>query len=349
MIIYQHHFCFVDEIIALIERGVNRSINSEKLEQYAQKGENKKIERMLNMIDEIGKAFNDNYKENIYLFKYLQEDDEMSLASLLCYSYCNYEDQTLEKQILSLRENARKYPQNFIKVLLSLHESDSSYAIENENTLHQIDCIPFDDSIKWKIWKIHTELEAFVELLCNILEYIYPILKSYQDVYEYYGKRYEEEINEVYEGKDLYSYICLKAESKIEGVNAYVYPSVGRMLSVSFIDSDSENVIFRYGVGMINKLIEIYTVTQEQLFDGLKILGDPSKFEILQVLGEETFYGAQLAEKLHLSTPTISYHMQSLINARFVTFEKKQNRLYYRMNKKYLQHFFKCTKEKLNI
>lgn len=41
--------------------------------------------------------------------------------------------------------------------------------------------------------------------------------------------------------------------------------------------------------------------------------------------------------------------MQALINARFVIFEKKQNRLYYRMNKEYLQYFLKQVEERLGV
>lgn len=85
------------------------------------------------------------------------------------------------------------------------------------------------------------------------------------------------------------------------------------------------------------------------MLNGLKMLADSSKFEILQLLGKETSYGAQLAEKLNLSTPTISYHMQTLISARFVVFEKKQNRLYYRMNKEYIKYFLQQVEEQLNI
>ena len=53
-------------------------------------------------------------------------------------------------------------------------------------------------------------MEKYVEHLCEIIQELYPLFEHYKDIYAYYGKRYEEEIAALYEGKDLYSYLCTK-------------------------------------------------------------------------------------------------------------------------------------------
>ena len=126
-------------------------------------------------------------------------------------------------------------------------------------------------------------MEKYVEHLCEIIQELYPLFEYNKDIYAYYGKRYEEEIATLYEGKDLYSYLCTKFDFHIEAEGEYIYPSVGKILSISFIDCKPKDIIIRYGVGMVNKLIEIQQISKEELFFGLKVLGDTSKFEILQL------------------------------------------------------------------
>lgn len=78
----------------------------------------------------------------------------------------------------------------------------------------------------------------------------------------------------------------------------------------------------------------------EAMLDALKVLSDKSKFKILSFLKDKRSYGAEIAKQLNLSTPTISYPMQALLNAGFVGFEKENNRLYYHVDKEYLAIFF---------
>lgn len=350
MAVYKHHFCMADEVISFIEKYYNAPKNFEKLRQNA-KGEEEyaMIDRLLMMMKEVGEAFKEKFQEDEYLFQFLQEEDDLTLSSLLCYAYCDYKEETLDKQLASMRKNAKENPKAFLDVLLSANSETKEQISPDEELLNEIDHIPYTDAVKWNVWKIHTNVEKYVEHLCEIIQELYPLFEYNKDIYAYYGKRYEEEIATLYEGKDLYSYLCTKFDFHIEAEGEYIYPSVGKILSISFIDCKPKDIIIRYGVGMVNKLIEIQQISKEELFFGLKVLGDTSKFEILQLLGKETSYGAQLAEKLHLSTPTICYHMQALINARFVIFEKKQNRLYYRMNKEYLQYFLKQVEERLGV
>ena len=350
MTIYRHHFCMVDEVISLIEKYYNAPKNFEKLKQYAKSEiENEMVDRLVMMMNEVGEMFKEKYEKDAYLFALLQKDDDVTLSSLLCFAYCDYEEETFEKQLHSMCDNVRTYPRSFLEVLLSVHEEMKSLNHDDIQLLEKLDNMPYEDSIKWNIWKLHTNVESYVKHLCQIIQSLYPVVLKYIDVYEYYEKKYEEEIAALYEENDLFSYLCTKFDLHVEAEEVYVYPSVGKILSITFIDSKPEQIILRYGVGMINNLVEIQRITKEDMLNGLKMLADSSKFEILQLLGKETSYGAQLAEKLHLSTPTISYHMQSLISARFVVFDKKQNRLYYRMNKEYIKYFLQQVEEQLNI
>lgn len=335
MILYQHHFCFVDETIALIENYVNDSTNSSHAKDDLEKN---MFDRLLSLVNKAKELVQD---DQVVLFKYVRKDDPLSLASLLGYAFCDFNEPTFEKQILSMKKRGKENRKNFIKELFSWYEVE----IDEDRLVKKIDELPVDDSIKWKLWQVYNDLDFYVEQVIKILQRMVPIMDAYQDVYAYYLNRYEKEISQDH---DLYERVCTMLHSHMDRADVFVLPSVAKMLSVSFIDQ-RDGLIFRYGVGMIDRILEMQTIPKEKLFDGLKVLSDPSKFEILCVLDKEALYGAKLAEKLNLSTPTISYHMQSLISARFVTFEKKQNRLYYRMDRSYIQLFIDRVKEVLNI
>lgn len=64
----------------------------------------------------------------------------------------------------------------------------------------------------------------------------------------------------------------------------------------------------------------------------LKILGDKSKFEILCSLKERGKYNLEIAEELRFTPATASHHMGILLSNHFVTVEKKDGKVYYRLN-----------------
>ena len=72
---------------------------------------------------------------------------------------------------------------------------------------------------------------------------------------------------------------------------------------------------------------------EEILLEKLKCLSDKSKYEILKMLNTEPMYGQQIAQKLNLTTATISYHMNALSLNKLVTINKRDNKAYYSINK----------------
>lgn len=68
-----------------------------------------------------------------------------------------------------------------------------------------------------------------------------------------------------------------------------------------------------------------------------KILADKIKFDILKMCLIEEKFGAQLAKELDISTALVSYHLQPLVNQRYLIPNVKNKRIYYRTNKKQIQ------------
>jgi DNA-binding transcriptional ArsR family regulator len=58
-------------------------------------------------------------------------------------------------------------------------------------------------------------------------------------------------------------------------------------------------------------------------------LADPSRLRLVQLLSERPRYGQELAQELEMSAPTVSHHLNLLLNVGLVTVERKAHRTYY--------------------
>ncbi len=64
----------------------------------------------------------------------------------------------------------------------------------------------------------------------------------------------------------------------------------------------------------------------------LKVLSDPSRLEILDLLSCGELCACDLLEHFQFSQPTLSYHMKFLVESELVTSRKKGNKHIYQLN-----------------
>lgn len=63
-----------------------------------------------------------------------------------------------------------------------------------------------------------------------------------------------------------------------------------------------------------------------------KALNDPTRREILSLLQERDMTAGEIADKFHISWPSISHHLDLLKQAKLVTAEKDGQYMYYSLN-----------------
>jgi ArsR family transcriptional regulator len=63
-----------------------------------------------------------------------------------------------------------------------------------------------------------------------------------------------------------------------------------------------------------------------------KALSDPTRREILNLLKEKNMTAGELAEKFDMTNATMSYHLQILVDAGLIFFEKEKNFRIYSLN-----------------
>ncbi|OGO79478.1 MAG: hypothetical protein A2Y23_07165 [Clostridiales bacterium GWB2_37_7] len=71
-----------------------------------------------------------------------------------------------------------------------------------------------------------------------------------------------------------------------------------------------------------------------------KIISDRTRLEILRVIIEEPTYGKLLAERLNLTTATISHHVEALKSIQLITEKRKKNIKYFEANEPEIKKLF---------
>lgn len=97
-------------------------------------------------------------------------------------------------------------------------------------------------------------------------------------------------------------------------------------------------------------LLDPYIRTAEQMIDCErvvkfgKIISDKSKVEILKFINGKAAYGKEIAEALKLSTPTISYHVNALMEMGLIKTSVEANKIYYSINEDVIEQILKEIK-----
>ena len=128
-----------------------------------------------------------------------------------------------------------------------------------------------------------------------------------------------------------------------------IYPSLINYQKTILMVEDQHHVLL-IGIGLENNALYTYRQSrsdQQKLEYFLKLLSDRSKLEILTLLKNKSMYGNELAKAMHLKTPTISYHMDALIDGNLVHIKKENNRIYYSLNKKEIESMIQYLHHKL--
>lgn len=94
-------------------------------------------------------------------------------------------------------------------------------------------------------------------------------------------------------------------------------------------------------IGSCEALLEKQIQENKTKLMALKVLADDTRFQILRLLSHKPWYGAELAQQLQLSTATISYHLNALMEIKAIKIEKIRNKQYYSLDKDNIEGIIK--------
>lgn len=206
-----------------------------------------------------------------------------------------------------------------------------------------IEKIDLDKEDKWLIQSTYLHLKEEMKQFVLLVNQVVDWLAQYEQVmcdeeelfYDYWSKT----INTINMTEHLSQKLNIDISSKTNTI--WLIPA---FFNCQGIRSKNQKDSIQIYMGMIFDQyfsFEKKYKTPELICGQLKLLSDPSKFEILCTIKQRPHYGSELAKIFNLSTPTISHHMRSLENAGFIKIEKKDNKSFYSLDKEKLSLFLK--------
>lgn len=284
--------------------------------------------------------------------------DDLCLAKILYQSIAHTTFQGDQKEI----KNYIKHSFENIKNDNSLELTVASYEIavskyednHTESFTDRIANLECDSAQKWQLLDLMEHSSDHLEKLFPILEHTIQKLKKHDDILEELKNEacdYWENYFSANEFMKLIGIFYNIKEDSFPTKPAFIRPQIMNCNRVIFHGND-ENAgdyhILDVGITFDCEFKATKnTFTKEQLCNGLKLLSDPSKFEILRFISDKQAYGQEIATELNLTTATISHHMNALMVLGLINIEKVDNRVYYQMNKEAISILLDETKHAL--
>jgi len=207
--------------------------------------------------------------------------------------------------------------------------------------LQHLEKLDFPGDVKWFLISLIQNPELQLKRFQGTIDRFLPLYEELKEKnmpqYQHFRQWFEAELNE--HGVDF-------LDKHVSFINLQGYEEV--QLSYSLFDLLSSHHLRDGGlhlfVGMLfQKYVQERTTKKDMdtHLMTLKVLGDPTRLEILKFLTANESYGQEIAEKFGISTATVSYHMDYFLGASLIHIERKGRRLYYSVNKSQIRDCLK--------
>lgn len=340
------------EALGVIWKKTDPDLTRQTLESVCSRAENPElVSSLIEPCQKMLEACADISLPDSPLFQVRRADDPMDTRPLLDFfiSYYDLGDARppLEQMLSRIRAEGNKV---FLSCVLDIDgantiDAEPVYPTQEE-LLKQLQVEDFSSEYRAALMEIALFPEIYAAQLAGLLEEIVlriaPILPEYQDQFQY--------AEDFFTAPDLEIRMRNRVRLQLPE-KTIVVPSLS-MFSLGWAYQPIWSSRFYFIMGILFCATDFFSpmeLTGEQIADQIKALGDPTRLEILRILGEEPTYQADLAKRLKLTTPTISHHMSLLIHAGFITDEIRDNRIYYHLNPKNLLNLTESLKRHLKF
>ena len=198
--------------------------------------------------------------------------------------------------------------------------------------LSLIASLPYEDKLSMALLRsfsnkksIYDRLYPLLEKITNILENNFPkIQDEFMDHFEKIKKDDYKKVREVIDQVGLGSFF----EKKEEPFNIYGLILAPNMTMIQFISEDYDYAFIKFGIYSSKEFVKKENKLKH-LSQYLKILGDPTRIDILDLLKEKNYYAKELSDKLFITPATLSYHISQLHVCGFIGAYIEGRKTYY--------------------
>nr|WP_072536403.1 winged helix-turn-helix domain-containing protein [Anaerococcus mediterraneensis] len=181
--------------------------------------------------------------------------------------------------------------------------------------LSLIASLPYEDKLSMALLRsfsnkesIFNRLYLLLEKICEILENNFP--KIQDEFTEHFEKIKKDDYKKVYE---IVNQVGLNdfLVRREQPLNIYGLILAPNMTMIQFISEDYDDAFIKFGIYSNKDFVEKENKLKH-LSQYLKILGDTTRIDILDLLKERNYYAKELSDKLYITPATLSYHISQL-------------------------------------
>jgi DNA-binding transcriptional ArsR family regulator len=341
-----YYFINKDDMEATFDRYANLQQNN--IEDY-----NEKYHIIHPIYTDVKSHFSDRKDRIEYLFKARNAGFMTYSALSILWDFQDYNNQLVPfAQAFGSMEEEKK-----VQSYAGLIDAEEYLNTSKEKLCNLTDLIAFlesssfENEVKWEIMKIFNNQEVFYNEVSSLLaETIELIVSRHQDSIRKLEEAFYEYWSDFQKENDIIETIKEKLSISWERRSAgtILVPHIFQPYCVALsmdAEDPSKPEVLRIGV-MMNKnfIITGKRIKKEDIVNIGKLLGDKSKVDILELAGRKPFYGKELANELQLSTATISYHVNSLLNEGLLKAEVNANKVFYSLNREVLAAYIEDLK-----
>lgn len=304
------------------------SFKKEKNETY----HNTETEELHGRFMEMKQEISMELLEEINLFFHPDSFFGLSLIEEI-YNHNEYHD--IDKCLMFLKTlDAQKIVTSFFLTGHNLVENESIFS-DPKKVHEHIKHTTLPSNEKTKLFYLYFDAENTKDRLIALLQQSYTLL--YHPNKERLQFHHLEAIQKIkiLNMQQLNQMIRFEKNTSLENVpkTIMIIPSYyHQSKSVFAYLSESDLIISIIGMRLIDEILDEKN-TEEKIIEFARALSDSKRINIILELNKAPRYGFELAQRLDLSSPTISHHMSLLFRLGLVTTSRFENKIYYEVNK----------------
>lgn len=282
-----------------------------------------------------------NHQDMDFFFNYESRLYQTFIRLDLMSQCQSVEEYLMKIQKISEYEIKKQLVNIYIDIHKKSHYEVDEIAKENRSVLEFIKEVDISDKSKWQIFCLLDDIKGSLEGFISLTR---RYLNLYNDIYDSNSmliKERDKHIRDSFDSRDIKPLIE-KTDKKIcfKDLN-FVSISVSYFNTYHFNYELYNDTSFCYIIlGRRNSLVTQY-IDPKAEFDAnilvLKNLSDETRFKIVSFLLTGEKFAQEIAEKVNVSNSTVNYHMNNLALSGLVFTEKRENKVYYAINKEKLR------------
>ncbi len=293
------------------------------------------IEKMNQWIAEQRKSIPEHILDELNVFFHPDSFFGLSMIQVV-YQFNKYGD--IEESLEFLKSaDAKKMIYFFFNTGHNSLENES--IIDNPSEVHKhiknsTLTLPEKSKLFYLYFDPEETKERFVNLIQHCYEQLYKPIKNQLETIHTQGLENIKRLSDQ-QLKEIIRFDSDSDEKLPETI--VIFPSYYHQdNSVFSYASNADIAISIVGMQMIEDKME-GTNTEEKVIELARALSDSKRITIIRELNKAPYYGFELAQRLNLSSPTISHHMNILFRLGLVTTSKYENKIYYEVSKEKLK------------